>query len=251
MPNDHHRAFTLVELLVVVGVIAVMAAILFPVHPRPRRGTLQKSSCQNNLKQIALGFKQYNNDYDDHYPLVITSGRSSGNALYGWADTIQPYIKNTQVYQCPSDTNEGIEDLAKGNHCDYWYNANFMVFEKGKWTGTPQSMLAIPSQTVMVGDGGNTTGTATGDARYNQCGDGKSLTTSGQVCHHSSPGLATYPAAQIHVDGSNFAFADGHVKWYKAINPTQNEQVLNNGITKADITNKTNRGKFTFSLLAK
>src|SRR5690348_6500752 len=101
------RGFTLIELLVVIAIIAILAAILFPVFARARENA-RKSSCQNNLKQLALGFKQYINDFDERYPLIaVTTGSTNGVPPYGWADALQPYIKNTQVYQCPSDTAEG------------------------------------------------------------------------------------------------------------------------------------------------
>ena len=239
------RAFTLLELLVVVGVLAIIAAILFPVFARKRGG--HSARCQNNLKQIALGFKQYINDFDEHYPLFMVTNSKP----YGWADALQPYIKNTQVYQCPDESNEGDDNPTKANFCDYWYNANFMVFYKGKWTGAPESILGSSSQTVIAGDGGNTTGTPTGDARYNVCGDGTSLSKFGERCKPSPSIYATYPAAQLYLDGANFAFADGHVKWFKGSSPTQSANVLHNGMTQKTIAQKQNAGKSTFSLLAK
>jgi prepilin-type processing-associated H-X9-DG protein len=237
-------------MLVLVGVLAILAAFLFPIFARDHGS--RRSSCQNNLKQIALGFKQYINDFDAHYPLfMVTSGSSKGVPPYGWADALQPYIKNTQVYQCPNDSNGDDADPTKPNYCDYWYNANFMVFYKGKWTGAPESILGSSSQTVIAGDGGNTTGAPTGDARYNQCGDGTSLTKFGQRCAPSPVGFATYPGAQIHLDGANFAYADGHVKWIRGSNPTQSANVLSNSMTQKTISESANSGKTTFSLLSK
>ncbi len=244
------RAFSLLEMLVVVGVLAVIAAILFPIYAR--RENVHGPTCQNNMKQMALGFKQYINDFDEHYPVFrVTSGSSKGVPPYGWADALQPYIKNTQVYQCPVDVNGGDDDPTKPGYSDYWYNANFMVFYKGKWTGADEDMLGSSSQTVIAGDGGNTTGTPTGDARYNQCGDGTSLSQFGQRCAPSPAGVATYPAAQIHLDGANFAFADGHVKWLRSNNPTQSANMLSNGLTQKTIEQTPNAGKRTFSLLSK
>ena len=244
------RAFTLVELLVVVGVLAIVAAILFPLFARSRES--HRPRCQNNLKQIALGFKQYINDFDECFPLfMVTSGSKDGLPPYGWADALQPYIRNTQVYQCPDEENEGNEDPTRSSYIDYWYNANFMVFYKGQWTGAPESMLGSVAQTIIAGDGGNTDGKATGDARYNVCGDGTALSQFGQRCTPAPVGFATYPAAQIHLEGANFAFADGHVKWYRGNNPTQSVGVLSNGMTQKTISEREHSGKATFSLLAK
>ena len=230
------RAFTLVELLVVVGVLAIIAAILFPVFARRSEGH-RPNGCQNNLKQVALGFKQYVNDFDERFPIfqaTATTG-TTYTPPYGWADALQPYIRNTQVYQCPSDNFEGTDNSGEKGFSDYWYNANFMVFYKGQWTGAPESMLGSVSQTVIAGDGGNADGKATGDARYNLCGDGTSLSRFGQRCTPAPVGFATFPAAQLHLDGANFAYADGHVKWLRGNNPTQSAGLLSNGMTQATI----------------
>jgi len=60
-------AFTLIELLVVIAIIAILAAILFPVFERAREQA-NKTACLSNMKQIALGILQYNQDYDDTLP---------------------------------------------------------------------------------------------------------------------------------------------------------------------------------------
>jgi prepilin-type N-terminal cleavage/methylation domain-containing protein len=92
-------AFTLIELLVVIAIIALLAAILFPVFSLARERARQ-SACASNLKQIGLGMLQYIQDYDETTPATQNSG---GNST-GWAGRIYPYIKNTQVFACPSDS---------------------------------------------------------------------------------------------------------------------------------------------------
>src|SRR5437867_12863837 len=90
------RGFTLIELLVVIAIIAILAAILFPVFGRARENA-RRSSCQSNLKQVGLGFMQYVQDYDELMP----------NRLLGNVDLhtrLQPYIKSTQIFNCPSQT---------------------------------------------------------------------------------------------------------------------------------------------------
>src|SRR5690349_15983360 len=94
------RGFTLIELLVVIAIIAILAAILFPVFARARENA-RRTSCQSNLKQIALGIFQYTQDYDERYP-----SRFYGNGVnYGgaWAAVVQPYVKSEQLFQCPSE----------------------------------------------------------------------------------------------------------------------------------------------------
>ena len=100
--------FTLIEILVVVAILAILAAILFPVLARVRENA-RRSSCQSNLKQIGLGMLQYSGDYDDK---LVKSWYGSGNGnfsggsdasdRYKWMDAIQPYLKSEQVFNCPS-----------------------------------------------------------------------------------------------------------------------------------------------------
>ena len=87
-------AFTLIELLVVIAIIAILAAILFPVFGRARENA-RRASCQSNLKQIGLGVIQYTQDYDGVLP------PSELDNIY-WPRLVQPYIKSTQVFACPS-----------------------------------------------------------------------------------------------------------------------------------------------------
>ena len=278
--NEAKKGFTLIELLVVIAIIAILAAILFPVFARARENA-RKSSCQNNLKQLALGFKQYINDFDERYPLVaVTAGSATGTPPYGWADGLQPYIRNTQVFQCPSDTAEGADDPRVEGYSDYWYNRNFVrwVPRSGTFlaTGANESMLGSSAQTLISGDGGTTSGTATGSARYAICGtggtelqnpttgqpatialtsdNGTGTTGGSDACGTQPTGttqttVASYPSAQIHLEGANFAYADGHVKWLRGNNGSQSAAVLDRTQTQLSIAANVNSGKATFSLL--
>jgi prepilin-type N-terminal cleavage/methylation domain-containing protein/prepilin-type processing-associated H-X9-DG protein len=194
-------AFTLIELLVVIAIIAILAAILFPVFAKARENA-RRSSCQSNLKQVALGFKQYIQDYDEKYP--DNPLNIGATAPYGWADKLQPYLKSTQIYQCASEPNLASTDPTQGSpttagYTDYWFNQAL--------SGKNESALSASSQTLLNGDGGSSA------AHYNHEGCGFS-----DNCGTSVKAIALLPSNQTqnrHLDGLNFSFADGHVKWLK------------------------------------
>ncbi len=89
------RGFTLIELLVVIAIIAILAAILFPVFARAREKARQ-TSCLSNEKQIALAVLMYVQDYDERMPVSRSTGGEN------WRETVSPYIKNEQIWVCPS-----------------------------------------------------------------------------------------------------------------------------------------------------
>ena len=98
MKSGRVRAFTLIELLVVIAIIAILAAILFPVFAQARESARQ-TSCTSNLKQIGIGLKMYQQDYDETYP---PSQLPSTGLNVSWPTMMQAYIKNEQVFVCPS-----------------------------------------------------------------------------------------------------------------------------------------------------
>ena len=107
-----NRAFTLIELLVVIAIIAILAAILFPVFAQSREKARQ-TSCISNMKQIGTGALMYAQDYDERLPrnwygnLGMEATTAIGDPLnrYKWMDAIQPYVKNTGIFVCPSAPN--------------------------------------------------------------------------------------------------------------------------------------------------
>jgi len=179
------KGFTLIELLVVIAIIAILAAILFPVFARARENA-RRSSCQSNLKQVSLAIKQYTQDYDEQFPFEGTGLAANP----GWSYSIQSYVKSEQLFQCPSETakaptGDTIEEKAiKPGFTDYWYNYNL--------GGVNESALTYVSNTVMNGDGAIDSNFAANYWRQR-----------------------TDTGATRHLDGGNYAFADGHVKWFK------------------------------------
>jgi len=227
-------AFTLIELLVVIAIIAILAAILFPVFARARENA-RRSSCQSQLKQVGLGFAQYIQDYDEKYPQVETNvafGTNTAGTATGWGETIQPYLKSTQIYQCPSETNAP-QPSGTAGFCDYWYNdligdngqkLTLVANANGTTAGgtaaaTPtvgggisQASMAATALTVLMGDG-DATDTSGPNASGNVLNQG---TGSYAVINAWMPAPAgTIGAGRRHLEGANYGFADGHVKWLR------------------------------------
>jgi prepilin-type N-terminal cleavage/methylation domain-containing protein len=119
------RGFTLIELLVVIAIIAILAAILFPVFARARENA-RRASCQSNLKQIGLGLMQYVQDYDERLPgRMFHDGGGAEDSTQNWRRTIQPYVKSTQLFRCPSNRRNN-DNADGGGDMKVSYGANGM-----------------------------------------------------------------------------------------------------------------------------
>jgi type II secretory pathway pseudopilin PulG len=106
----------LVELLGVIGILAVLAAVVLPVTSRAREAG-RRTACQSNLRQLAAAVQQYTQDNDGAYPLQMSVQDNSGvPTAFSWQHAISPYVRNRQVFHCPSHPAGSL-----GNE-DYSYN---------------------------------------------------------------------------------------------------------------------------------
>ena len=109
MGSRGRKGFTLIELLVVIAIIAILAAILFPVFAKAREKA-KSASCQSNLKQIALAVHMYLNDWDGRYVSNSMGKDPIYSRWWRWGAQLLPYIKNENIYICPSKPNWGWYD---------------------------------------------------------------------------------------------------------------------------------------------
>jgi prepilin-type N-terminal cleavage/methylation domain-containing protein/prepilin-type processing-associated H-X9-DG protein len=207
-------AFTLIELLVVVAIIAVLAAILFPVFARARENA-RRASCMSNMKQIGLGIMMYTQDYDERYPSQASAAPSpyaellSSPVTYStqnWITSIYPYVKSWQLFKCPSTTDfartpptaPGTSGTPSTNS-NTGYMANGVVIKSG---GRAMASIPNPAGIVMLGEITN----SYSYALIRPCYSG----STSNFIYWNYAGVN-----EIHFDGGNLAFADGHVKWRK------------------------------------
>lgn len=216
MRGKRSKGFTLIELLVVIAIIAILAAILFPVFARAREKARQ-ASCQSNLKQIGTAVLMYVQDYDGTFPGYYE------NTNYLWIEKIAPYVKNDQLFVCPSrggwstpaptacgSTNHPPESTwrNRGGYSNYAYNAfNESYGEVNGIAGSQflglgyasiaaDSLIRLPAATIMAGDG---------------------------VCPRfwgkpwADNVMANAASYNRHNDGNNYVYCDGHVKWLKTV----------------------------------
>jgi prepilin-type N-terminal cleavage/methylation domain-containing protein/prepilin-type processing-associated H-X9-DG protein len=201
------KGFTLIELLVVIAIIAILAAILFPVFARARENA-RRASCMSNLKQIGLGMMMYVQDYDGKYFLRTYSsdgaGKITGTIYSYWYPisgkqwVLEPYIKSTQLFVCPSNSTA---------YQSYAYNSYPATIQY------TESMIDEPSQMIAIVDdqfgGGIAYAPNSPGWNSNFC---KTPNTS------ASPGCtADEQFYGRHLDGVNMSFMDGHVKWLRQV----------------------------------
>ncbi len=162
------RGFTLIELLVVIAIIAILAAILFPVFQKVRENA-RKTQCLSNEKQIGLAILQYNQDYDEAYPLSHYNDPTGSEVR--WYDEVGPYVKNGNVFafngrysgvggvwSCPS-----FPSMQEGN-----YGVHNDIFQEGapyngRTAANPAptiklSAIDAPSDIIMVAEKGQDVG---------------------------------------------------------------------------------------------
>ncbi len=183
MRTNRDRAFTLIELLVVIAIIAILAAILFPVFAKAREKARQ-SSCASNQKQMALSQLQYVQDYDE----VVPYSWYEAPASKYWYQVLDAYVKNQQLWYCPSEKNQMPGYGRCQDHTPY------RSIYPPPWSSLGQ--IARVAEASMFCD---SYPTATWNTMYTYC----------PICN------PTYTAcvSNRHNNGANTAFWDGHVKW--------------------------------------
>ena len=94
MRSERRSGFTLVEVLVVIAVIVILAAVLFPVFAQARDAA-RRTRCLSNLRQLAQAHQAYVQDYDDTLPTWFESGGPHG--FWFWPEYLRPYYRDARL----------------------------------------------------------------------------------------------------------------------------------------------------------
>jgi len=182
--------FTLLELLIVIAVIAILAALLFPALAKAKE-SVNRTVCANNLRQIGAAFQYYADDYNDWAPGYVYGSDETG--WWGlWRQVLDPYVHgrfdsgSPRIDFCPAEKNYtcgvyGYNCAVSGT----WATRNIFIADRRMIT-----RWKIPSSLGILVD------ISTNEAYYD----------------YTEPSPNTRRSIR-HNGGSNILFGDWHVLW--------------------------------------
>lgn len=213
------------------------------------RENARRSACQSNLKQIGLGLIQYAQDYDETLPTMLNSIAGIPNTTLpsstlkhytspvnstfqyatspypNWIAATYPYVKNWQVFHCPSAVTGAYTGSLAGYASSGDSDASYLV--NGVLIQRRLSAMARPASLIWAHEFRN---------RWNiavvrpVAGSSPTLPVASNVAYNSWLESANLP---LHLEGNNFLFCDGHVKWRRIEGVGAREFGLDSTITGA------------------
>ncbi|AIE87604.1 prepilin-type N-terminal cleavage/methylation domain-containing protein [Fimbriimonas ginsengisoli] len=239
--------FTLIELLVVIAIIAILAAILFPVFAQAKAAA-KKTSCLSDTKQLITSELMYMGDNDDQIQELYPGGctNNAGNvAPYTWMGTLQPYIKNIDIFNCPAASNRMTKldfaaritvPIGMNSYLGYYFNYYdyFVVGGAGACPsageGDPHprpvsgSVVEYAAETVLNADAWNN--------------NSKTGTTPRPAYIDPGYGLGRrYGISDRHDGRTNVNLLDGHAKNFKAFSLLNQMAISSSGNEYVIMTN--------------
>jgi len=241
-PSDDRRGFTLVELLVVIGIIALLISILLPALSKAREQA-NRTKCMANERQVIMAALQYTNDYKGYLPFCNWFSYERGDPggpeftqkpgwLYGlrlatypqdytrpdFVETglLWPYLKTHDVYRCPMDM-----------------TGPWISFSKQG----PQSVLGLSN--YLMNGAACSFGSKTPSGRFNvythkitkfkpdaiMYWEADEL-SKGDVAWWDGSDSPAEPLTKRHGNGAPVACIDGHVEWMSLGDWNEQEALL-------------------------
>jgi len=241
------KGFTLIELLIVIGVIAILAALLFPLLSQAR-GRAQGAYCLNNNRQLALAWQLYADDHNGALPYNLVMAGTSLRTNLNWVNNVMTWDlspDNTNlatitgaslapfaggsvsIFHCPADQALSAEQSAAGwSHRIRSYSMNAMMGDVGSFSATGVNLnnptyrqffkiTEIPQPTEIF---------VFLEEHPDSINDGYFLNK------YTAAPSGVYPAyaaqewqhlpASYHNRATAFSFADGHASLHRWLSPT-------------------------------
>ena len=205
--KSNRNGFTLTELLVTIGILGILASLLFPSLARAK-AKANASKCLNNIRQVNLAATMYAADNDDEYPRRLRKEAT-------WVFALEPYYKDRGVMKCPSDNFGEWRSFIMNGFNDFWQKTlpeaeykQVMSYEYPH--GMKTSAIPHPSETVILGEKKKDSKHVHmdfGQVSKDENGDPTEGNDRAEVNHNMHGSRQN--------GGSNFAMADGSVRYLK------------------------------------
>ncbi len=185
------KGVTLLEFMIVIMVISILSALLFP-SLRIAREKGKTVLCASNLKQIGYALMMYEKDWPPFLPKAC-GGCQWGGSKDGWTEQIYPYVQSKGVFKCPSQPEESMGEFGYFLNSRPAYNNGYDYLR--------YNIIKDPQRFILAGD-------CTFKFSRWDC-DKDNYTQQCLFCQ----GTAHYED-NFHLRKNNVLFADGHVKLY-------------------------------------
>ncbi|MBI2948284.1 MAG: type II secretion system protein [Verrucomicrobia bacterium] len=145
-PRDT-RAFTLLELLVVMGIVAVLAALLSPLLSRAKKMS-ETAKCTEQLRQMGLAMTAYAEDHAEFLPAAHTVVQWTSTNPVAWTRALLPYFQTKKLLTCPE-----FQRLHNRSSFNYFMGSRAAFVEAGGQAASVQlSKIRLASQYILSGD---------------------------------------------------------------------------------------------------